>query len=252
LRYLASRLRPATRSPGDASPEVLFPFSAINTTSPFLGTGRRRLLTASWTPAAGLPHPRHFHLQGFSPSWRLSPRGTLPVCFTRQALLGFRARLSISTRRATRRRLHHLAQQGRERTRDDNSAQWRCLARKSEDRATLFPAPRKAHGAHRGPSPSGSWFAAVATVSRHLLSSFEANPNHRRGGEAKRLGFAASSSRPRRTGSALKHAAAPQSLNEQATRPSSLEEDPPSWGSLAQQSPCTEEQKPRQGQGRNR
>jgi hypothetical protein len=94
LRYASPRLRPAARSPSGASPEVHFPFSANNAVSPFLGSSRRRSLTSGTQPAAGLPHPRHFHLQGFSPSWRLSPHSTSSVCFTRQALMGFRAHLS--------------------------------------------------------------------------------------------------------------------------------------------------------------
>jgi hypothetical protein len=110
LRYFASRLRPATRSPGGASPEVLFPFSAISAVSPFLGTGQPRLLAARQTPVAGLPHPRHFHLQGFSPSWWLSPHSTSPVCFTQQALMGFRARPSICCAARRPKAAYHLAQ----------------------------------------------------------------------------------------------------------------------------------------------
>ena len=100
LRHDRSLLRPATRSPGSSSLEVLFPFSAINAVSPFLDVGQPRLLAVYETPATGFPHPRHFHLQGFSPSWRLSPHSTSPVCFARQALMGFRACQSTSSHAA--------------------------------------------------------------------------------------------------------------------------------------------------------
>lgn len=40
-------------------------------------------------PATSLPNPSHFHLQSFSPSWRLAPHSALPVCFTRQTRMGF-------------------------------------------------------------------------------------------------------------------------------------------------------------------
>jgi hypothetical protein len=91
LAAVTSSLRPATRSPGSSSLEVSVPFSAINAVSPFLDAGQPRLLAVYVAPAAGLPHPQHFRLQGFPPSWRLSPHSTSPVCFTRQAPMGFRA-----------------------------------------------------------------------------------------------------------------------------------------------------------------
>lgn len=41
------------------------------------------------SPAARLPPSQPFRLQGFSPSWRISSRNALPVCFTRLTLMGF-------------------------------------------------------------------------------------------------------------------------------------------------------------------
>jgi hypothetical protein len=38
----------------------------------------------------GLPDPPPFRLQGFSPSWRLSPLRGSSACFVRLALMGFR------------------------------------------------------------------------------------------------------------------------------------------------------------------
>jgi hypothetical protein len=119
LRPVTSSLRPAARSPGNSSLEVLFPFSAISAVSPFLDAGQPRLLAVYETSAAGLPHPRHFRLQGFSPSWRFSPHSTLPVCFTRQALMGFRACQNTSSHegRCPKTAPPAVRSSGRERTR---------------------------------------------------------------------------------------------------------------------------------------
>jgi hypothetical protein len=78
-------LRSAVRSPDDASPEVSRPISAISSASPFFTSASDR---SSVVAAVGLPHPPRFRLQGFSPSWRLAPRGASPAYFIRQALSG--------------------------------------------------------------------------------------------------------------------------------------------------------------------
>jgi len=96
-RHHAPQLRPAARSPDSTSHEVFCPFGAIRTGSPFCNVRAWRQVAVCSTPAAGLPSPQPFRLQGFAPSWRFSPPGTLPVCFARQAPLGFWA-LSVNGR----------------------------------------------------------------------------------------------------------------------------------------------------------
>jgi hypothetical protein len=247
LRHVTSSLRPAARSPDSASLEVLFPFSASSAVSPFLDVGQPRLLAVYETSAAGLPHPQHFRLQGFPPSWRFSPHSPLPVCFTRQALMGFRACQNTSSHetccpKTAWPKLRHSAY---ERTRRRSSgAMTQPRSKVREPRDAVSSAPGGSRGSSRplpfkAPTPCrGCGFPQPPLLLRGRLSN-------RQSGTANRLGFTASPSRHQRTRSALKRAAALQSLNEQEARLASLETSPPSWGSLAQQSLRAGARKPR-------
>jgi hypothetical protein len=183
--------------------------------SPFLDVGQPRLLAVYETSAAGLPHPRHFHLQGFSPSWRLSPHSTLPVCFTWQALMGFRACQNTSSHETCRPKTARPTPQApaRERTREgspDTLTQPRSKVR--EPRDAVSGASEGPRGSSR-PLPSRVLTSCSGGGSPSPPLLLRGRSDNRRSGAANQLGFTASSSRHQRTRYALKGAAAPQSLD---------------------------------------
>jgi hypothetical protein len=223
-------LRSAVRSPDGTSHEVLLPFSAINTASPLCDggpAGNRRSTTGR-----GLASPAAFPPSGFLT--------LLTVCSSRHLTGLFRPagahgvvhpselfpllqpyRLSVAVALLA---LPPAA------SRNDGCLQGLAPQQNPPaDRAVSSAAVRRVALLGFLPSRALPLLAAVS-ISRHLLSSFEASPGRCGGTEpgSAELGgclFARPSPAVRSGG-----AAAPQSIGAQGARLASLESCRPSWG----------------------